>query len=102
MWLIGATYAKKKLTKARRDYGLDKPVLVQYFIWLGKLVQGEWGTSILSARPVLKDVLVRLPMTLELVVLSMAVPLAIAISAAIIGALRHNPSADYTASSMVL
>jgi peptide/nickel transport system permease protein len=46
--------------------------MVQYVIWLGKLVQGDWGSSILSGRPVLKDVLVRLPVTLELIVLSMA------------------------------
>src|SRR5256885_6838640 len=70
--------------------------MVQYVIWLGKLVQGDWGTSILSGRPVLKDVLVRLPVTLELVVLSMPVALAIAIPAAIIGALRQNTWAAYT------
>ena len=84
--LLGDAYTEENAIKARQDYGLDKPVLLQYVIWLGKLVQGDWGTSILSGRPVLKDVLVRLPVTLELVVLSMAVALAIAIPAAIIGA----------------
>src|SRR5262245_32960988 len=74
--------------KVRQEYGLDKPILVQYGLWLAKLAQGDWGTSILSGRPVLKDVLVRLPVTLELIVLSMAVALVIAIPAAIIGALR--------------
>src|SRR5207237_4892326 len=88
--------------KARHDYGLDKPILVQYVIWLGKLVQGDWGASILTGRPVLKDVLVRLPVTLELVALSMAVALAIAIPAAIIGALRQNTWADYTATSAAM
>jgi peptide/nickel transport system permease protein len=56
----------------------------------------------LSGRPVLKDVLVRLPVTLELIVLSMAVALAIAIPAAIIGALRQNTWADYTATSVAM
>src|SRR6267378_516194 len=100
--LLGDAYTKENAIKARHDYGLDKPVLVQYFIWLGKLVQGDWGTSILSGRPVLKDVLVRLPVTLELVVLSMTVALAIAIPAAIIGALRQNTWADYTATSVAM
>src|SRR5262245_11397645 len=76
--------------------------MVQYFIWLGKLVQGDWGTSILSGRPVLKDVMVRLPVTLELIVLSMAVALAIAIPAAIVGALRQNTWADYTATTVAM
>ena len=100
--LLGDAYTEENAIKARQDYGLDKPVLLQYVIWLGKLAQGDWGTSILSGRPVLKDVLVRLPVTLELIVLSMAVALAIAIPAAIIGALRQNTWADYTATSVAM
>src|SRR6266403_666027 len=100
--LLGDAYTEENAIKARQEDGLDKPVLVQYFIWLGKLVQGDWGTSILSGRPVLKDVLVRLPVTLELVVLSMAVALVIAIPAGIIGALRQNTWADYTATMVAM
>src|SRR5438445_5621851 len=100
--LLGDAYTEENAIKARHDYGLDKPILVQYVIWLGKLVQGDWGASILTGRPVLKDVLVRLPVTLELVALSMAVALAIAIPAAIIGALRQNTWADYTATSVAM
>jgi len=100
--LLGDAYNEENAVKARQDYGLDKPILVQYFIWLGKLVQGDWGASILTGRPVLQDVLVRLPVTLELIVLSMAVALAIAIPAAIIGALRQNTWADYTATSVAM
>src|SRR5205814_8208475 len=92
--LLGDAYTEDDAVKVRKEYGLDKPVLIQYVIWLGKLVQGDWGTSILSGRPVLKDVMVRLPLTLELVVLSMAVALALAIPAAIIGALRQHTWAD--------
>src|SRR6059036_27454 len=100
--LLGDAYTEENAIKARQDYGLDKPILVQYVIWLGKLVQGDWGTSILSGRPVLKDVMLRLPVTLELIVLSMAVALAIAIPAAIIGALRQNTWADYGATSVAM
>jgi peptide/nickel transport system permease protein len=71
--LLGDAYTEEDAIKAREAYGLNEPVLVQYVIWLGKLVQGDWGSSILSGRPVLSDVLVRLPVTLELIVLSMAV-----------------------------
>ena len=100
--LLGDAYTEDDAVRVRQDYGLDRPVVVQYFIWLGKLVQGDWGTSILSGRPVLQDVLVRLPVTLELIVLSMGVALAIAIPAAIIGALRQNTWADYTATSVAM
>src|SRR5215470_18041892 len=100
--LLGDAYTEEDAIKAREAYGLDKPVLVQYAIWLGKLVQGDWGTSILSGRPVLQDVMVRLPVTLELIVLSMAVALAIALPAALVGALRQNTWADYTATSVAM
>src|SRR3989454_3048551 len=100
--LLGDAYNEEDAVRVRQAYGLDKPVLLQYVIWLGKLVQGDWGASILSGRPVLKGVLVRLPVTLELIVLSMAVALAIAIPAAIIGALRQNTWADYTATSVAM
>src|SRR6266581_1328622 len=100
--LLGDAYAEEDAIKAREVYGLDKPVLVQYAIWLGKLVQGDWGNSILTGRPVLNDVLVRLPVTLELIVLSMAVALAIAVPAAIVGALRQNTWAAYTATTIAM
>jgi peptide/nickel transport system permease protein len=100
--MLGDAYTEDDAVRVRHDYGLDKPVVVQYLIWLGKLVQGDWGTSILSGRPVLQDVLARLPVTMELIVLSMAVALAIAIPAGIIGALRQNTWADYTATSVAM
>ncbi|HKX04647.1 MAG TPA: hypothetical protein VJX71_19290 [Methylomirabilota bacterium] len=40
---------------SRAEYGLEKPLLVQYGIWLAGLVQGDWGRSILSSRPVVQD-----------------------------------------------
>jgi len=100
--LLGDAYTEDDAIKAREAYGLNKPIVIQYAIWLGKLVQGDWGVSILTGRPVLQDVLIRLPVTLELIVLSMGVALVIAIPAAIIGALRQNTWADYTATSVAM
>jgi peptide/nickel transport system permease protein len=93
--LLGDAYTEEDAVKVRAEYGLDRPILVQYFLWLGRLAQGDWGSSVLSGRPVLKDVVFRLPVTLELIVLSMFVALVIAIPAAIIGAKRQNTWADY-------
>jgi peptide/nickel transport system permease protein len=100
--LLGDAYTEEDAEKIRQIYGLDRPAHVQYLVWLGKLARGDWGTSILTGRPVLDDVLMRLPVTLELIVLAMAVALAIAIPAAIVGALRQNTWADYTASSVAV
>jgi peptide/nickel transport system permease protein len=100
--LLGDAYTEEDAVRVRAEYGLEKPLLAQYGIWLAKLVQGDWGRSILSGRPVLQDVVIRLPVTVELIVLSMAVALAISIPAAIIGAVRQNTWADYTATTVAM
>jgi peptide/nickel transport system permease protein len=100
--LLGDAYSEEDAMQLRQAYGLNKPLVVQYVIWLGRLVQGDWGTSILSSRPVLQDVLMRLPVTLELIALAMAVALLIAIPAGIVAALRQNTWTDYTAMTSAL
>lgn len=100
--LLGDAYDEENATKLRQEYGLDKPVPVQYGIWLGKLLRGDWGKSILSGHPVLHDVLMRLPVTIELIVLAMLVALLIAIPAGIMAAIRQNTWTDYSAMSTAL
>ena len=100
--LLGDAYDEGIAAKLRQSYGLDKPVAVQYVIWLGRLLRGDWGTSILNGRPILQDILIRLPITVELIVLSIGVALLIAIPAGIIAAMRQNTWADYTAMSSAL
>ncbi len=100
--LLGDAYDEEDAEILREEYGLNKPIFVQYGIWLGKIVQGNWGEAIVSGRPVLQDVLIRLPVTAELIVLAMVVALIIAIPAGIIAALRQNTWRDYTAMSTAL
>lgn len=100
--LLGDAYDEADAARLRRAYGLDKPIVVQYGIWLGRLVQGNWGRAIINGRPVLQDVMVHLPVTVELIVLAMLVALVIAIPAGIIAALRQNTWGDYTAMSTAL
>jgi peptide/nickel transport system permease protein len=100
--LLGDAYDEEDATRLRQEYGLDRPVVAQYTIWLGKLLRGDWGESYLSGREVLDDVLLRLPVTVELIVLAMGVALIIALPAGIIAALRQNTWADYTAMTSAL
>lgn len=100
--LLGDAYNEADAMQLRHDYGLDKPLAVQYVLWLGRLVRGDWGTSILTGRSVLHDVLARLPVTVELITLSMAVALLIALPAGILASLRPNTWTDYTAMTSAL
>ena len=102
MALLGDAYDEEDAELLRQEYGLDKPIVSQYLIWLTKLLQGDWGESFVSGRPVLQDVLIRLPVTAELIVLAMLVALVIAIPAGTIAALRQNTWGDYTAMSTAL
>jgi peptide/nickel transport system permease protein len=72
-------------------------MVVQYGKWLLLLVRGDWGHSILSNRPVLPDILYRLPVSIELLILSMAISLLIALPAGIIAAVWPNSWKDYSA-----
>src|SRR5687768_16772389 len=58
---------KPKLEALRREMGLDRPIPVQYVLWLRDLARGEFGDSIRSKRPTTQLVGEKLPATLELV-----------------------------------
>src|SRR4030095_4982662 len=62
--MMGETYAAEDAQKLRHELGLDQPLVVQYGKWLFLLLRGDWGRSMLNNRPVLADVLYRLPVSL--------------------------------------
>ena len=80
----------------RTRFGLDKPIVVRYFVWMGQMVRGNFGYSIIEKVDVsdlLKD---RLPNTLELTILSMIIANFWASLAGIIAALKQYSLTDYT------
>jgi peptide/nickel transport system permease protein len=93
--LLGDMYDQRQADDLRREYGLDKPLIIQYVRWLARLAQGDWGRSIFTHRPVLEDIIYRMPISLELIVLSMALALLISVPAGVISAIRPYTSLDY-------
>src|SRR5256886_11301754 len=93
----GQTYSAEDAQKLRHELGLDQPMVVEDGKSLVLLLRGDWGRSILSNRPVLADVLYRLPVSIELLILSMLVSLLIALPAGIIAAVWPNSWKDYSA-----
>jgi len=77
-----------------RYYGLDKPPLEQYFIWLGEVLQGNLGFSIRHGKPVLEVILDRFPLTLQLAAMSVLIALAIGIPIGVLSAIYHNTLID--------
>jgi peptide/nickel transport system permease protein len=77
--------------------GLDQPWYVRYWNWLTQMVQGDWGTSNVTKRPVLDMILERMPATLQLMAVSFVVTLLIAIPIGILSALRQYSLFDHIA-----
>lgn len=78
------------LAEARRTLGLDLPLWTQYVQWLYKAVQGDFGLSYITGRPVVDDILYYLPATLELTGLALVLILGVGVPMGIWAALHRN------------
>ena len=85
------------LAHLRHQYDLDKPLPVQYLIWIGHAAMGDLGRAYSSHQPVRDEIAQRLPVTLEIGLLSLALSWLIAIPAGVIAAQRRNSAADVVA-----
>jgi len=101
MMLEEKAYAKD-LEELRVKLGLNRPIYVQYFEWLGRAVRGDLGESLWTRQPVIKEIGLRLPITLELALLSLTVALSIAIPIGVISAARQDTVRDYAARSAAI
>ena len=87
------------LSDAQRDaleayYGIDKPAVQQYFVWMGDALRGNLGLSVRQGEPVTELILRRFPVTVELALLSVAIALSIGIPIGVLSAIRRNSVLD--------
>ena len=78
----------------RREMGLDRPIVIQYFSWLGGILRGDFGESFSSGQPVWREIMTRLPVTAELALAALLVSLVIAIPVGIISAVKQYSLLD--------
>lgn len=100
--ILGETATDQQVAVVRHRLGLDRPVAVQYGDWLSRAVRGDLGKSIISGRSVAGDIEQRITNSLELIIISVALSLLIAIPLGTIAALRANQFADYLLSSLAM
>lgn len=91
----GVPPSSEDIAELRRDLALDRPLPVQFGVWLGRAASGDLGTSYGSGRPVSDELSGRLPATLELTAAAALVALLIALPAGVFAAVRHNRPADH-------
>lgn len=82
--------------------GLDKPLIVQFGAYLGRLAQGDFGNSVFTHRPVVEDIAAVLPSSLELVFSAMLINIFIAVPIGVFAAYRRGKMADVASRMMVL
>jgi peptide/nickel transport system permease protein len=85
----------KQLAAMRHRLGLDQPLWVQFGSWLWGVLRFDFGTSLWTGRPVIEELLVRLPLSLELAVLATIVSVLLAIPFGILAAVRQDSWVDY-------
>ena len=92
--ILGDQATPEKVAALRQEMGLDQPIWVRYFGWLGNILQGDLGRSFRTGQTVLQAVTERLPISLELMVLAQVIALAIGVPLAIICAARSGGPFD--------
>jgi peptide/nickel transport system permease protein len=86
----------------RTQLGLDRPVVFQYFDWVGNLLRGDLGHSFRSHQPITTELVGRIPVTAELGALALVIAAAVATLVGIISAVRQDTWADYAGRSVAI
>jgi dipeptide transport system permease protein len=94
-YFAGGAASPEAIEQVRKSLGLDKPLLQQFFSYLGDLGRGDLGQSLTTGQPVLQELLTRLPASLELVGLALLVSCAIAVPLGVMAATRPNSWIDH-------
>ncbi len=92
--MLGERATPESLANLRIKLGLDKPWFVQYMYYIGNVVQGDLGTSIISNNSVMSDILKKFPATIELAFGSMIIATLVGVSAGILAAVYRNSWID--------
>lgn len=81
--------------KLEKDLGLDRPIAIQYFDWIGGLAHGDLGYSYVSEKPAIQEIAPRIPITAKLAGLALLFAVLFGVPLGVISAVRQNTTLDY-------
>ncbi|MCW5664917.1 MAG: ABC transporter permease [Piscinibacter sp.] len=93
-FFAGGAATPEAIEQVRVQLGLDKPLPEQFFRYIADLARGELGTSLTTGQPVLQELLTRLPASLEMVLLALALACAVALPLGVLAATRPGSWID--------
>jgi peptide/nickel transport system permease protein len=100
--MLGEQGDPKFLARARAELGLDQPAPLYYFVWVGRVLTGDFGRSILTNRPVIDSVRGELVPTIELTIMAALMTALMALPLGIAAAYRHGSLVDIGASTFAM
>src|SRR5215216_5787310 len=100
--LLGQNATQDQINALTAKMGLDKPILVQYGLFLKDAASGDLGDSIVTGRPVTTELMVRLPATFELTTFAMLIAVLVGIPVGVIAAVRQYSLLDKVTSVLAL
>ncbi len=92
--MLATEWTPERAQVLRRELGLDRPLLLQYVTWLGRLLSGDFGSQYTTRQPVLDAIMVRIPTTALLAAGAMLVAAVIAVPFGVLSAVRHGTWVD--------
>jgi len=95
--LLGEKATPEAIARVNELYGFDKPILEQYFTYVGRLLQGDFGSSIRTGRPVLEEFGTRFPATIELTIMALVIAIGVGIPLGYLAARRKGTFIDHSA-----
>ena len=90
-----SAYSPEQYQRARAELGLDKNPFQQYGEWVGGLLQGDGGNSLISNEPVFSEMKRTIPVTAELAIIAMILGMAMSVPIGVLSAVRHDSVWDY-------
>src|SRR5918912_736765 len=100
--ILGPEASEQAKGQMRERLGLDRPIVVQYVDWLGGVLHGDLGESLIDGTPVATLIKQRAPVTIELALGTFAVSFTIAVVAGIVSAYRRRTWVDYVSTGFAL
>ncbi len=100
--LAGEDARPEDVAAIRAKYGLDQPLYVQYGVWLANAVQGDLGRSIVTRRPVIQEIMARLPSTVELAIAALLLAMVVGVVVGVISATRQYSLIDHASMLVAL
>lgn len=100
--LLGEDATQAEIERTRREWGLDRPLIIQYWEFIRRAVGGDFGMSLRYGVPVLTLLFERLPATLELAFASLFVAIIISLPIGVYSAIKHNSIWDHSGMTLAL